>query len=118
MNAFRVLLMCLVGFIVPYTVAVVGRRGWGFIDVFFGDIYDLSWAGQFNADFTSLLVLSAIWMAWRNRFSSYGILLGVLGLLGGISVLAPYLIYLSFSGNGDGARMLLGERYDQMILPK
>ena len=40
----------------------------------------MTWAGQFNMDFTCFLLLSGLWLAWRHAFSPSGIVLGVVGL--------------------------------------
>ncbi|CAN5810072.1 hypothetical protein BH11PSE8_BH11PSE8_33710 [soil metagenome] len=44
--------------------------------VFVEDIFAMTWRGQFNVDFTCLLLLSGLWLAWRHRRSSVGIVLG------------------------------------------
>ena len=59
------------------------NHGMGLLDVFFGDIAAMGWPGQFNLDFMGMLTLSAPWVAWRHRFSSAGLALGVLALFGG-----------------------------------
>lgn len=66
------------------------------------------WAGQFNLDFMCHLMISGLWIAWRNHFSSKGLILGISGSIGGILVLAPYLFYLSFKVNGDMKKLFLG----------
>lgn len=52
-----------------YTVAIAADtgalRGWNFMPVFFRDIIALTWPGQFNLDFSCLLSLSGLWLAWR-----------------------------------------------------
>jgi hypothetical protein len=46
------------------------------------------WAGQFNADFMAMLVMSAIWVAWRNNFSKLGFFLAPVAFLGGAAFLS------------------------------
>ncbi|MGB9440562.1 MAG: hypothetical protein WCB15_21635, partial [Desulfobacterales bacterium] len=65
--------------------------------------------GQFNFDFLCFLTLSGLWLAWRHHFSPGGLALGVLGLFGGIMVLAPYLLFVSYKANGDMKILFLGE---------
>jgi hypothetical protein len=69
----------------------------------------MTWAGQFNFDFLCLLTLSGLWLAWRHHFSLGGLVLGVLGLFGGIMVLAPYLLLATYKANGDMKILLLGK---------
>jgi len=108
--AFRVFLvvffLCLGG----YTVVVGMNHGWNLLPLFFADIGAMTWAGQFNLDFTGFLSLSALWLAWRHDFSVGGLALGVLGLFGGMAVLTVYLLVASLAANGDPKVLLLGRR--------
>ncbi len=54
--------------LMAYTTAVIANHGMGFLLVFFGDIAAMEWPGQFNMDFTLMLSLAAIWIAWRIDF--------------------------------------------------
>ena len=110
MNAFRLLLGAIFGVIVAYTVLVAMEHGLGLFGVFFGDIAEVGWPGQFNLDFLGMLMLSGFWMAWRNHFTPGGLVLGVGGLLLGAPFLTLYLFILSQQTNGDVKRMLLGDR--------
>jgi hypothetical protein len=56
------------------------------------------------------LGLSAIWTMWRNEYTAQGIGLGVLAFFGGMMFLSIYLLYLSYSCDGDVKQMMLGER--------
>ena len=96
--------MCLGG----YTWVVGANHGWNLLPLFFADIAAMTWAGQFNLDFTGFLSLSALWLAWRHRFSAGGIALGVLGFFGGMGVLTVYLLVASFEAGGDPKMLLLG----------
>jgi len=110
MNAFRVLLLAMAGSLLIYTGIVIQHHGWGLFSVFFGDMARMAWPGQFNLDFTFMLTLSGLWVAWRHRFSAGGVALGVLAIFGGASFLSVYLIALSFQTRGDVHEMLLGKR--------
>lgn len=110
MAAFRVLLVLMFGTIFLYTIAVVADHGLGLLPVFFGDILQMGWPGQFNLDFLGFLILSAFWTAWRNRFSAGGLGLAVLALFFGAPFLTLYLLYLSVRCNGDAVEMLAGNR--------
>jgi hypothetical protein len=90
-------------------VTVGLNHGWTLLPEFFGDIAAMTWPGQFNSDFLTFLLLSGLWLAWRHQFSAGGIFLGVLGVFGGMMVLAPYLLYASSRANGDIRILLLGQ---------
>ena len=75
---------------------VVSEEGFGFLAVFFGDIAEMGWPGQFNLDFLLMLLFGALWIAWRHRFSTTGLILAVLAFFGGAGFLLPYVLFLSF----------------------
>jgi hypothetical protein len=108
MGALRVLLLAIFTTIVLYTAVVISNHGLNLLPVFFGDIAEMDWAGQFNLDFSGFLTLSALWLAWRHHFSPLGLGLGVLGFFGGAPVVTAYLLIVSFSCNGDAGVLLLG----------
>lgn len=109
MSAFRVLLGVIFTSILIYTSIVGINHGWNLLPIFFGDMMAMTWPGQFNLDFTGFLTLSGLWLAWRHHFSPGGLLLGVLGLFGGMGVLAPYLLIARYKANGDMKVLLLGK---------
>ena len=109
-NALRGLLAVIFGVVVVYTAVVVSNHGVGLLPIFFGDITEMGWPGQFNVDFLGFLTLSALWLAWRHHFSLGGAALAVAGFFGGVPVLTMYLLVVSFRAGGDVRVMLLGER--------
>jgi len=108
MSAFRVLLGIFIIGIFVFTGMVIPNHGWNLLPIFFGDMAAMTWPGRFNFDFLCFLILSGLWLAWRHHFSLGGMILGVLGLFGGIMVLAPYLLVASYKANGDIRILLLG----------
>ena len=108
MVIFRSLLVFLFLYLAIYTALVIANEGWNLFPIFFGDMGAMAWPGQFNTDFIGFLVLSASWLAWRNEFSSSGLVLAVCGFFGGIMFLALYLFIMSYRVNGDMAELLLG----------
>lgn len=110
MSIFRVLLVTLWVILLVYTAKVIAVHGMGLLPIFFGDIGQLTWPGQFNLDFFFLLILSALWTAWRNGFSGTGLGLGMVALFGGAGFLLPYLFYLVVRHGGDMRGVLLGVR--------
>jgi hypothetical protein len=109
MRAFRIYLVVVVLCLGTYTMMVGMNHGWNLLPVFFLDIVAMTWPGQFNADFTSFLLLSGLWVAWRNQFSGSGIALAVVAVFGGMMFLAPYLLFSSIQAKGNFNVMLLGE---------
>ncbi|MEM7219591.1 MAG: hypothetical protein AAF515_14580 [Pseudomonadota bacterium] len=108
MNAFRVFLVLILLIVGLYTFVVLNDYGLTLFSVFFGDIAAMAWPGQFNLDFFCMLLLSALWTAWRNEFAPAGLGLAVLALLFGAPFLAVYLLILSVRTGGDPRVMLLG----------
>jgi hypothetical protein len=108
MKAFRSLLLASGAILAVYTTLVIAVHGWGLFGVFFGDMRAMGWPGQFNLDFTILLALSALWVAWRHGFSGAGLLLGLTAFFGGSLFLTSYLFIVSVVAKGDLREMLLG----------
>lgn len=108
MLIFRVLLVVIFTYLAIYTAIVIYNEGWNLFPIFFGDMAAMTWPGQFNTDFMGFLILSASWLAWRNKFSPFGIFLAVCGFFGGIMFLAPYLFIMSYKCEGSMPRLLLG----------
>lgn len=108
MFQFRILLAAMICIMVLYTGTVVLTHGWGLFPIFFGDILAMTWPGQFNVDFSCFLLFSGLWLAWRNHFTAGGVALGLLGVVCGTMLLAPYLLWISFQSRGDMRTILLG----------
>jgi hypothetical protein len=108
MIAFRALLIVLLAVLAGYTAIVVANHGMGLLGIFFRDMAAMGWPGQFNLDFLFMLTLSALWVAWRHRFSIAGLALGLLALFGGSLFLVTYLLILSWQAKGDVRQMLTG----------
>lgn len=96
MKSLRVLCVALFATTFLYTITVGINHGFNFAHIFIGDVLAMNWPGQFNVDFSSHLLLSGLWLAWRNKFSVQGIALGMFALIGGIHVLTGYLFIKSF----------------------
>ena len=109
MVKFRILLLAFIVGISIYTVVVVVNHGLNFFPVFFGDVFAVTWRGQFNFDFLCFLILSGLWVSWRHNFSSRGLLLGFCAFILGIMFLAPYLLFASMSANGNTTELFLGK---------
>ncbi|MDT9012553.1 hypothetical protein RQP55_03800 [Novosphingobium sp. APW14] len=109
MALFRLFLAtCLVA-ILAYTSITIAHHGLNLLPVFFGDMAEMAWPGQFNLDFMCFLALSALWVAWRHQFSTGGLGLAVLAFFGGMLFLSLYLLVQSRRAGGDIKVLLLGE---------
>ena len=110
MPGFRLLLVALWLVLAIYTGVVVSREGVNLLQIFFGDIARVRWPGQFNLDFLCFLTLSALWTAWRHRFSPAGLALSGIAFFGGAGFLLPYLLVLTVQTRGDMTAVVLGQR--------
>ena len=110
MTAFRAFLILLWAIIALYTGVVIANHGLGLIPIFFGDMAKMTWPGQFNLDFMTLLMLSGLWVSWRHNFSLAGLALGLIAAVGGAAFLTLYLFVVSLQTKGDVKAMLLGDR--------
>jgi len=108
MFAFRLFLVAAFVAIAFYTVLTVAAEGWNLFPAFFMAIAAVNWQGQFNFDFSTYLLLSAIWVAWRHQFSAPGLALALVASVGGMLFLSAYLLVVSFRTGGDVNAMLLG----------
>ncbi len=108
MPLFRLfLLACLIA-IVAYTSVTVANHGLYLLPVFFGDMAEMGWPGQFNLDFMGFLALSALWVSWRHQFSPAGLALGLIAFFGGMLFLSAYLLVQIGRTGGDMKLLLLG----------
>lgn len=110
MTALRIYLIVAWTALLAFTGFVVGRDGLNLLPIFFGDIAAGHWPGQFNADFLSMLALSALWTGWRNGWSPLGWVLAIMAFFLGGGFLMAYLLVLLHLERGDMRRVLLGVR--------
>lgn len=111
MTLFRTLLALMFAVLLIYTGIAFANEGPNLIAAFSGNLRDLGWSGQFNLDFMTYLILSAIWVAWRHRFSAAGIMLALVASVAGILFLSIYLLVALARAGGDPVKLLLGDRY-------
>ncbi|MCP9845862.1 hypothetical protein KBY86_02985 [Synechococcus sp. Lug-A] len=91
-----------------YTAVVISQQGFGLLAVFIGNLQQLKWSGQFNLDFSFMLMISALWVMWRHQFSGVGVMLGLAAFVGGVLFLSTYLFIQSFRLNGKMVPLLIG----------
>ncbi|MCR9261883.1 MAG: hypothetical protein NXH95_19370 [Pseudomonadaceae bacterium] len=111
MSLFKALLVAMFLGLLAYTGIAVVNDGFDLVTPFFSDLTSLKWPGQFNADFLTYLWLSALWIAWRHKFSGGGIVLALVASVAGILFFSVYLLVSLARAEGDMARLLLGEHY-------
>jgi hypothetical protein len=109
MTLFRILLITIIAVVGVYTAIVIAKYGMGLYPIFFGDMADMTWRGQFNLDFLCFLIMSGVWVAWRHAFSVLGLVLGFAAFNLGAPFLAAYLLIESVRHKGDSAAILLGK---------
>jgi hypothetical protein len=108
-SGFIVILIIQTVLLIIYTGFAIKNEGWGLLSIFMSNISSLTWNGQFNLDFSCYLLLSGIWILWRNQYSVKAIVLAIAAMTIGIMVFAPYLIYLTYTEKGDLKFILLGK---------
>lgn len=93
-----------------YTFFAYKAEGADLFGVFITNIKSVSWNGQFNLDFSCYLLLSAIWIVWRNKFAPSSFFIAIAAMIIGIMIFAPYLIWLTVKEKGNFKAVLIGER--------
>ena len=106
MTLFRIFLAAIITAVSIYTTIIIANHGMGLYPVFFGDIADMTWRGQFNVDFLCFLLMSGVWVAWRHEFSLNGLLLGFAAFNLGAPFLAGYLLIEGYRTKNSAALLL------------
>ncbi|MGF7218017.1 hypothetical protein GGR92_004194 [Spirosoma lacussanchae] len=107
-NFLKGLLIAQTVVLLIYSAIAFKNDGSDLLAIFFANIQSLNWNGQFNLDFSCYLVLSGLWIIWRNKFSVTSIVLAVIASIVGIMIFAPYLLYLLIKEKGDLKSVLIG----------
>lgn len=93
-----------------YTVYVACYHGMDLFPIFVDNIIGMNWSGQFNLDFSCYLLLSGVWIVWRNNYKPFSLLLALCATIIGIICFAPYVVYLLVVEKGNVVKVLIGER--------
>lgn len=109
MTLFRLFLMICLIVLAAYTGVTIAHHGWNLFPAFFSAVSEMGWQGQFNFDFMMMLMLSALWTAWRHEFSLSGLVLALVAFNGGMMFLAIYLSWHLHRNGGDMKALLLGD---------
>ncbi|MEM9545186.1 MAG: hypothetical protein AAGA77_04400 [Bacteroidota bacterium] len=99
--------------VLAYTAIAIQNDGFNFLGRAQEFVLSMTWMGQFALDFQCYLILSALWISWRDRFSAKSILLAITAMIFGIIVFAPYLLNLLYKEKGNIARVLIGNRNEK-----
>ena len=108
MKALRLFLLISTVVIYVITIMAVNAKGFNWPIVYFGDLLQLDWRSQFNADFLIHLFLLASWVAWREGFTPKGYLFGFLSIIMGGMFGFVYLLVATIKAKGDPKLLLLG----------
>ena len=84
------------------SIYAVILQGFNWPAVFFGDLLQLDWRAQFNADLLMHLLLLAVWAWWR------GVVIGFLCVSWGGMFTFPYLLVLIVRNRGDAKGFFYG----------
>ena len=93
-----------------YTILAMQNDGGNFLVRAQEFAMSMTWMGQFALDFQCYLILSALWIAWRNHFSTLSIIIALVAMILGIIAFAPYLLFLIAKEKGDLKAILVGNR--------
>ena len=94
-----------------YTIIAIQQDGTNFLARALEFATSLTWMGQFALDFSCYLLLSGLWIMWRNQFTPSAIVFAVIAMILGIIVFAPYLLLLIQREKGDLVKVLIGSRH-------
>ena len=95
MQFLRGVLIVLTPVIYVYTVFTVANDGLDFMTPYLTNVFSVTWSGQISLDFTCYLICSALWVAWRHKFSTGGLVMGVCASVLGFLFFAPYVLWQS-----------------------
>ncbi|WP_020599242.1 hypothetical protein [Spirosoma panaciterrae] len=109
-NFLKGLLIAQTVLLLIYTVLTLKDHGSDILGLFLSDIQAVNWNGQFNLDFSCYLLLSGLWIMWRNKFATPSLVLALVAAIIGIMLFAPYLLYLIVTEKGNLKNVLLGTR--------
>ncbi|SIQ19649.1 hypothetical protein [Chryseobacterium sp. RU33C] len=93
-----------------YTIFAFQQEGASLFQIFLTNITSFNWNGQFNLDFSCYLLLSGLWIMWRNEFSTKSIIFGIIASIIGIIVFAPYILYLLQKEKGNIQKVIIGNK--------
>lgn len=110
LNLFKALLILQTAVILIYTFFTIQNNGVDLFSVMLSNIVAVSWSGQFNIDFSCYLLLSALWIMWRDQFSIKSIVTGLTAMILGIVFFAPYVLYLLTIEKGNISKVVIGIR--------
>lgn len=106
----KIILLAQTAILLAYTFLAFAQEGPVLFQTFIGNIASGTWSGQFNLDFLCYLMLSGLWIMWRQKYSAASVLIALAAMILGIVFFAPYLLLLIYKEKGDLKRVLTGAR--------
>lgn len=111
MIVFRIILVAAWAVVLYFTILPLSSEGLSAAnDVFAADLSASNWRTQFDVDLLSHMLLAGIWVAWRQKFSLAGILLGLLCIGGSLFTLI-YVLALTLVHKGDLNKVVMGKNF-------
>lgn len=107
-NLLKAILIVQTIAVLVYTIVAFKNEGNQIFGIFLANLQSLTWNGQFNLDFSCYLLLSGLWIMWRNNFSTNAVVIAIAAMVVGIMVFAPYVLYLLVNTKGDLKKVLIG----------
>lgn len=89
------------------TFSAFNSQGMTAGDVFM-QTFSGGWLRQFSTDFSAHLILMALWAYWREQNKVWGVIAGLLCILGGGLFSLAYILAASFRADHQMSRLLLG----------
>ncbi|MEL6111151.1 MAG: hypothetical protein AAFU85_34520 [Planctomycetota bacterium] len=108
MTTLRLFLLAAAILIYAMTAIASVRHGVNWPAVAIQDLMALDWRSQFDTDFLTYLFLGALWIAWRQGFSTRGYVFAFLSIFLGGMFSFPYLLWATYQTKGDPTALLLG----------
>ncbi len=99
MTSLRIFLIISTFLIFAVSIYAVVTKGINWSAVYFGDLLHLDWRTQFNTDFLIHLFLLAIWITWREGFTTKGFVYGFLSIFMGGMFGFPYLLHATYKAS-------------------
>lgn len=113
MKVLRVFLVASTVLIYAVTLLATASQGINWPAIALNDLVALNWRSQFDTDFLVYLILTAVWIAWREGLTTKGYAFAFLNIFLGGMFGFPYLLWATYQANGDPTLVLLGVHASQ-----
>jgi hypothetical protein len=110
MSSFRIVLLVLWIIICALVIRALVELGLGASAVFLDD-FRQPWRAMINSDFSIHLLMVALWILYRERSPTVGVLCALGEFIVGMPFTLMYLLVVTFREKGDMRRVLLGRHF-------